>query len=719
MANEPRVLTPITLLPYKPIGNVYSYSELKKFLNDESVKDAFLVPVSSGKHLLYVNAPASFDIETTSFYAETDDEPEKVAIMYVWQLGINGVVIYGRTWQEFLNTINDIVSKFNLSSSHRLLIYCHNLSFEFQFIKEFFHWDKVFALKPRVPVYAIAGGIEFRCSYKLSNYSLEYLGNNLLKKYPVKKQVGDLDYSLIRHQNTVLTPTELNYAIYDVYVVMAYIRERMEEENNDISKIPLTNTGYVRRHCREKTLSSPRYEAMLRHLTVSGAEYNQLKRAFMGGFTHANSEHVNQILHNVSSYDIASDYPARIVLDYFPMSSARHIGTVSDLKQLKYYLDHYCCVFDFACCNIRPAVPYENILSVSRCKFLEGQRNYVANNGRLVGVDGWIRTTLTEIDYENLCYFYTWDYWEITNLRIYERAYLPTEFVSAVLDFYEAKTTLKGVNTRENEYGVAKNMLNSTYGMMVTDIVRDVNEFSETGWDVEHPNPDSAVKQYNNSRNRFLFYPWGIYVTAHARNQLFKMMLKLESDYIYSDTDSLKIFNYEEHKKIFEDYNKAILDKIWRSATYHGIPVSRYMPKDLFGKEHPIGFFEFEGTYDLFKTCGAKRYIYTQGDKTAITVAGLGKKAGLEYLMSTYGPELRQVYDAFCDGLYVPAGRSGKLTHTYIDKSKCGVITDYNGVRAFYSAPSGTHLEPASFCMSLLDSYLSYLYGFEQDLYFE
>lgn len=710
----------IELPEYHPTGTIYNFSELENFITDPDVLVGFTQLVNSGKKLQYVNCPASFDIETTSFYAsDRIKKREKVAIMYIWQFGINGSVIYGRTWEEFDKFVSRLINCFSLSINKRLLVYCHNLAFEFQFIKNRFVWDNVFSLKPRVPIYAVSGGIEFRCSFKLSNYSLEYLGNNLLHRYIVKKKVGDLDYRLNRHSETPLSDAELNYAIYDVYVVMAYIREKIEEEGNDISRIPLTNTGYVRRHCRELTMSSVQYRKIVTNLLVNSQEYNQLKRAFMGGFTHANAMHVNKQLKNVTSYDIASDYPARIVLDYFPMTKGTLIGTVDDVSELEHYLSHYCCIFDFACTNIRPIVEYENILSISRCKFLEGQKNYVSNNGRLVSCEGWIRTTLTELDYKNLCDFYTWDYWEIKNLRIYERDYLPREFVSAVLDFYEAKTTLKGVEGKETEYMVAKNMLNSTYGMMVTDIVREEALYSDVGWSKELPELDDAIHRYNKNFNRFLFYPWGVYVTAHARDELFKMMKLVKTDYVYSDTDSIKLLNGKKYQEIFDKYNADIMNKIMRSSNHHKIPMQRYFPTDPKGKRHPIGYFENDGSYDIFKTCGAKRYMYTIGDQTKITVAGLGKAAGMKYIYDTYGPNLDSMYEAFTDGLYVPPGRSGKLTHTYIDDRHIGILTDYLGNRAIYDEQSGTHLEPASFCMSMLDSYLQYLFGVEEDIYRE
>ena len=62
-----------------------------------------------------------------------------------------------------------------------------------------------------------------------------------------------MDYSLIRHSNTELTEKELGYCINDVLVVVAYIQETIEREGN-ITKIPLTKTGYVRNYTRNNCM---------------------------------------------------------------------------------------------------------------------------------------------------------------------------------------------------------------------------------------------------------------------------------------------------------------------------------------------------------------------------------------------------------------------------------------------------------------------------------
>jgi len=204
--------------------------------------------VGTKKKVKYYNIPAAFDIETSSFYINNT----KYAIMYHWQFGIGSHVTAGRTWDSFVSTMNAVSTIFNTvdQNAPKLIVYVHNLPYEFQWMRRHFKWDKLFIMDDRKPVYArTTTGIEFRCSLKLSGKSLAKTAEDLTK-FSVTKMVGDLDYNLIRHPNTPLTPEELKYCENDIRVLLAYIQEKIWHDG-DISKIPLTNTGYVRRYCRD------------------------------------------------------------------------------------------------------------------------------------------------------------------------------------------------------------------------------------------------------------------------------------------------------------------------------------------------------------------------------------------------------------------------------------------------------------------------------------
>lgn len=207
---------------------------------------------SRSRKIRYFNVPSAYDIETSSFYrlVENSKRMEKCAVMYEWTFGLYGLVMIGRTWEEFINVINTLSQILDLNDEKRLIIGVHNLAYEFQFMRKWLEWEKVFAIETRKPIYALTvNGIEFRCTYLLTGYKLETVAKNL-QTYELKKRVGDLDYSKLRLTITPLTDEETDYCVDDVKIVMADLAERIETAGG-IARLPLTKTGYVRNYCRK------------------------------------------------------------------------------------------------------------------------------------------------------------------------------------------------------------------------------------------------------------------------------------------------------------------------------------------------------------------------------------------------------------------------------------------------------------------------------------
>lgn len=669
----------------------------------------------------YLNVPCAFDIETSSF----KDGIAKKAIMYIWQFNLNGVTFIGRTWPQFVHFLNLISETYALRAyNKRMIVYIHNIEYEWQFMRKWLAWSDVFADGPRSPLYAVTtGGIEFRCSYKLSGYSLAKVGDEL-QKYKTEKAVGDLDYRLIRTSETPLTDTELHYCIQDTKVVVCYIQEEIERNEDNIARIPYTKTGYVRRYCREKTvrtnyqkdevsrLKGLKYRDIMASLTLTYDQYQMCKRGFQGGFTHANVEYVNETLHNVGSIDFTSSYPYTMVSDYFPMSSPKEVQ-IRDLSELEFYCEHYCCLFDVAFINIRPIVRYENPISISRCR---NYKDEMVNNGRVISAS-YLETTITELDFDIINKFYRYDGIKIGKFYKFFRGYLPTDFVDAILSLYEDKTTLKGVKGKEIEYLVKKGMLNSAYGMAVTDIVRDALEYHSEipgdGFYNADVTPVSQLTHYNKNKARFLYYPWGVWVTAHARHNLFTGIQAFGDDYVYSDTDSIKGLNMDKHKDYIDKYNNHVREMLEKAAKYHGIPMSRFEPKTVKGVPKLIGVWDYEGQYDRFKTLGAKRYLVEKDGDIQFTVAGCKKAALKKYMLDTYKTN-DGVFEAFTRDLEIPPEKTGKLTHAYIDQEWKGHVVDYQGHVAPYYEKSAIHLEPARFKITMLDQFWDYVEGVKQ-----
>lgn len=732
-------------------------------VNPENLADWFNETVRTGYPIVGVrnrvyNVPASFDIETSSYYKMA----QKRATMYVWSFCLNGSTILGRTWDEWVQVI-DFISEHLHTNKISLIIYVHNLGYEFQFMRGWFNFTEVFAVKERRPVHAtLPEGIEFKCSYILSNYALAYIGANLLKKYPVEKAVGDLDYSLLRHSKTGLTTEEIWYSVRDVQVVTSYIQEKIENEGG-INNIPLTNTGYVRRYCREFCFTqftkdpklqrklSARYHERMKSLRVtSKCEYDQLHQAFAGGFTHAAPMHSGVVVDHVGSGDLASSYPAVMVMKKFPMSRGIFIGNCEE-SDIDYLIEQgYCVLFTVKLKGLTPKFIYENYISVSRCT--EVSKDVVVNNGRVAAAET-IQLTVTEQDWDIIKQCYEWKSAEFYSCRFYQADYLPRPFILSILKLFANKTSLKGVEGKETEYMVSKNMINSAYGMSVTNIIRDLYEYSNVeGWHSEDADVIDQLQSYNNNHNRFLFYAWGVWVTAHARHNLWEAIFEFGPDYIYADTDSIKGSNFKSHEDFFTLYNLSIENQINKMCKTLKINKSLCHPKTPKGEVKTIGIWEFEKPYKTFKTIGAKRYIYEYEDSELLfTVSGVNKHYGVPYLIMEYGgvdPKYRElvdlaytanpnlekeqkealkkvcdmhnageisyeeIFNKFDEGLYFPSYATGKQTLTYVDDAYGEDVTDYQGLTTHVFEYSYIHMEPQSYYMSQTEEYIRFLKGY-------
>lgn len=660
--------------------------------------------IRTNKKVEYFNIPVSFDIETSSF---EDYQGNKTAIMYVWAMDMCGNSFIGRTWEEWLDFLSLISEYLETNTNRRLIIYVHNLAYEFQFIRKYFSWSKVFALDTRKPVYALTeSGIEFRCSYLLSGYSLEKLGSQL-KTHRVRKMIGNLDYKLLRHSGTRLTARELSYCICDVKVVTAYIAERIESDG-DITRIPLTKTGYVRRYCKESVLGTGKrkdrsYKGFIKGLTLKPDEYSQLKRAFQGGFTHANPFYSGKVLVDVASFDFTSSYPSVMVSEKFPMEKGEDV-ILKDDSTFYNSIKLYCCLFDVYIEGLESRLFFDSYISISRCWNVI---NPVINNGRLVSADR-LMTTLTEQDFLIISTMYQWDVLKVGNFRRYKKAYLPHKFVESILMLYQNKTMLKGVEGREYDYARSKEMINSAYGMIVTDICRDENVY-DGEWKTETGDVEKQLQKYNTSQGRFLFYPWGVWVTAYARRNLFTGILQMNDDYIYSDTDSLKVLHRDKHISYIDKYNEVVTNKIITALNYQGIELEMAFPKTLDGIVKPMGVWDYEGTYKRFKTLGAKRYMVESENGYQLTVSGLQKKAAMNYILN----QTDNPFSFFNSEMYIPKGSTGKMIHTYIDEERRGTIEDYRGVISEYSEKSAVHLDDADYSLKLGHEYADYLFGLQ------
>ena len=292
------------------------------------------VPDIRGQRNKFDNTIYTFDIETTSFlildgeqlsadkYDVLSDQDKKKAIpmsnMYIWMMGINDEVYYGRTWKELEYFLINIEY---YATTYKKFIFVHNLSHEFQFLRNHFKMKDIFSRKSRKVMKCKFEDFNFelRCSYYMSAVALEKLPK--IYNLNVQKLVGNLDYNIQRNSLTELTKEELDYCENDCLVVYEYIKKELETYDT-MKKLPLTSTGHVRKELKEKVENDYKYKNYVRQaVNVDPHVYNLLLNAFMGGYTHSNWTLTDQIIKDVDSFDFTSSYPYVMTTYKYPRNS--------------------------------------------------------------------------------------------------------------------------------------------------------------------------------------------------------------------------------------------------------------------------------------------------------------------------------------------------------------------------------------------------------------
>lgn len=656
----------------------------------------------------YYDVECGFDIETTSTYVDNN----KAAWMYEWTFGLKDVIIIGRTWDE-LRRLMEIIS--NVYDEAKLVVYVHNLSFEFQFLCSEFPMEDVFASDARTVLYCTTSNYEFRDSYILSGYSLAKVADNLVS-HSIKKLKGDLDYSLIRTSDTTMTNEELMYCVNDVLIILYYINEQIAEFGH-ITKIPMTNTGRVREYCKNATLFTTnskgkkcrnhRYLDLIRKEEMTDNLYKLSRLAFRGGFTHAGILHSMIKLDNVGSYDLTSAYPSVMVKNKYPVGAPEEFESLTN-SQFEYSCSKYAVLSVIKIHHLRmKSDVYDSYISWIPSKMVAGKLGQL-NNGRIT--EAWdLQMVITEVDWSIIKDCYNIDGYEVFNTYVWTLDYLPVDLVKCVLHFYELKTTLKGVKGKEQEYQNGKGKLNSTYGMMVQDPLKDINEYENGTWKCKKLNLSEAIEQYNKSQSRFTYYVQGLWITAYCRRTIWDAILAVGEDYVYTDTDSVKMLNPEQYTEWFNQYNLKIIEEVKAAMNHYNLPIELACPQTIKGTTKWIGLFDFEGIYDNFKTLGAKRYMTYKNGEYELTCSGVTKGA-IKYIVDNGG------FDFFNMDMVIPGEYTGKMSHTYIDIPFSDVIMDYQGHQTYVVSNSAVHLEPARYAINPDEDWLDWLFKIDKSL---
>lgn len=579
----------------------------------------------------YIKQPAFLDTETS----HNHDEEKPIGWIYQFCIEFDNEVVIGQSPMQLIGHLQELKEIYGLCSDKRIIIYVHNLSYDYQYLYPFlvgvFGEPELLAIKAHKILSAHFDGIEFRCSYLLSNMSLAQWGSKL--GCSIKKMVGAIDYEQIHYQDDILPMIAWEYMVNDVLAMKECLYREMSFYGDDLVTIPLTSTGYVRRDCRIAARKDKTYRKWFVNTKLSVDCYKLARSLFAGGLTHGNRHLGGQTIYNVGHNDKKSHYPSCQMMEYFPIGPWLHYYNyqtdgVLPLNSFNSLINTYCCMFRIVFKNLRikkgitcPCVSKHKINNYWDVNFTNDRGFPGCDNGRVINAVGSIMLGLTELDYYWVRRQYDTDGIFLVDMYCSERGHIKEPIKNTINQYFIFKESLPNGMLRNK----SKAKLNGIYGMSATDVVRTeiTFDYNNMEWtehkDLDDENIQEQLSKYYKSRNSFNNYTHGIYTTSWARYILLDIIQNVVGyeNFIYADTDSCFYKDSPEVRARIEEYNKKQVER----------------NKELgLGVDNSKGAKSYYGTFDYEDHCKAFRFLHskcyaliTDDDEFQVTIAGVTK----------------------------------------------------------------------------------------------
>lgn len=581
---------------------------------------------------------------------ETSHISDEFGWIYQWAFSFMSEFAFGRKPSELLTALEKVEAANNLGDDLKCVIFIHNLSYDIQYLKQYLldrygrENYKILAIAPHKFITFEIGPWIFRCTYRLSNRSLDKWGRDLGIKNTKKK--GLIDYNKVRYQDSLLYKNDWKYMLYDVLALEECVKTQLLQDDDTLQSMPLTSTGYVRRDARRNFRANYRknrkqYLASALDVTL----YKALHSAFAGGLTHGNRFVADTIVSDTIGHgDFVSHYPsqqmarAEYPTDKFALLYKYKSGTRFTLKDIDQWSNTHCLIIQcrFTDLEIKKGItlPYAQSVKFWQGRQSDGWKRIIDDNGRILHMEGSSIVSLTEYDLKWIRRQYTFRRCDILRVWSSPKGPLPEWLKQTVKQYFYEKTALgqavKAMNAvgdyikardLETSRGKAKNRLNGVYGMTATNPVRAEIYMDQDGnWDTEILTDEKITQKladYYDNKNTFMSYQFGVYCTALARDELMQYVELIGYDnFLYADTDSIffrvkpdtfaKIKELNDIKRIHAEEMEAYIESNGERVYF-----------DCFDLE--------ERDIQRFKFLHAKAYAYEHKGQLHCTIAGVAE----------------------------------------------------------------------------------------------
>lgn len=634
---------------YKMVAwDSYDYSELS------------LIPTltRSGRNRdKYNNAFIMFDTETS----KKDDPATNANHVVAFTISIrsehkNIVTLYGHKPDECVECMKNIID--NMKGT-KTIFYAHNLAYDYMFLRLFMFEEfgkpvKCLNIRTHYPInIEFNNGIILKDSLVLAQRSLEKWAKDLGVDH--QKAVGEWDYNKIRSQHEHFNRHELKYIEHDTLAGVECLDALSIQLRHYVYSMPFTATGIPREEARNIGKEN-RAHNIFERISPEYNIYLLLEKCFHGGYTHANRYMLNEIIEGlVLCLDFTSSYPFVMLTEKYPMSQFRRFRDCNIYEIIdsadKYAFITKLILIDVEVKDNSVVMP---VLQASKCT---QSINAIIDNGRILQAS-YVEIYVDEQTIRLIADQYRWKKHICLDVYYSVKRYLPRWFTDYIYRLFSDKCTLKKADPIN--YQIAKAKLNSCYGMCVQKAIQsEIIEDYDTGeYSVKDNYNKETYDKYIKNINKFLPYQWGVWVTAYALSNLYRLGSMCDT-WIYSDTDSVYGQGWD-HRKV-RAYNKECEQKLLNRG---------YKPVIYEGVKYVLGSATVDGIYSEYMTQGAKRYANRGAidNELHITVAGVPKQ-GVKSLHNNI--------DNFRKGIIFSGDVSGKKQHEYIYADE--IYTDKDG----------------------------------------
>lgn len=633
----------------------------------------------------YCNVVSAFDLKSTKIETNTNVGP--ISFMYIWQMGIEDEIFYGRTWEDFRECLAVIKSAFKLNSRYKMVIYDQNMKYDFSFFKtQVSISTKHFLARSSKDVIKciVNECFEFRDSACYTELRLEDIG----RKIGIPKVEG-YDYDKVRVSKTPLSDIELKYCETDILILLEYYK-RERDFYKYIGNIPLTATQKVKKliwkNYNDYGGKPSARSRKLKDNEKDKSTLNLLRIAYWGAYNWYNPIYTGYEINNALSIDLDSAYAGLAITQKFPMKKFQVAPIPEDPKSL-IGSNQYSHLITLKITELKNKYPFIGYFPAYKSKDWKfDKKSTVIEQGKILYTKSII-LTITEVDLELLYELYDFESIEILNVLSARKSYMPSYIVHSIVDMYIDKKSQKALIREQRKKGInplpwqellyvnAKTNVSRIYGAFVQDPEPIIYKYEESAED---------ITSYGNTNIKkapeIVYYPWGVWITAYCRREMLMMLKKIavetthgterykKDSVLYIDTDCLKVLESTPlPKEIIAQYNENVKNKI-----DHLFENSLIKPQSIDG----IGEFDIE-FYKQIKILGSKMYAYIdEKDKFVYKVSGLSKE---NKLFNDKTPsECMELLDLEMD-LTPEIAKNKKCDYITWDEYKNFEVTDYLG----------------------------------------